>query len=53
MLQACLNRGLLTNLVKPDALRFIPPLTVSRSEVDQAVDIVTEALLEVDKEISQ
>ena len=53
MLRACLTRRLLTNAVKPDVLRFIPPLTVSRSEVDQAVNIVTEALLEVDKEISQ
>jgi acetylornithine/succinyldiaminopimelate/putrescine aminotransferase len=53
VLEACLQRGLLTNQVRPDALRFMPPLTVSRDEIDQAVDILEDALLEVSKELSE
>jgi predicted acetylornithine/succinylornithine family transaminase len=40
---ACLNRGLLVNKVKPDALRFMPPLTITEKEVDKAVGILGEA----------
>ena len=53
VLEACLQRGLLTNRVAADALRFMPPLTVSRDEIDQAVDILADALLEVSKELSK
>jgi 4-aminobutyrate aminotransferase-like enzyme len=30
--------------VKPNVLRFIPPLIIGEAEVDQAVDIVEEVL---------
>ena len=43
---ACLNKGLLVNRLKPNALRFMPPLIVNEKEVDEAVGIVKEALLE-------
>jgi len=43
---ACLNKGLLVNRLKPNALRFMPPLIVTEKEVDEAVGIVKEALLE-------
>ena len=41
---ACLDRGLLVNKVKPNALRFIPPLIITEKEVDKAVDILLNAL---------
>jgi len=44
MLQACLKHGLLVNRVKPNALRFMPPLIIGRGEVDEAVDILDKAL---------
>lgn len=44
---ACLNRGLLVNKVKPDALRFMPPLTITEKEVDKAVGILGEALRDI------
>jgi acetylornithine/N-succinyldiaminopimelate aminotransferase len=44
VLMACLGRGLLVNRVKPNVIRFIPPLIVGEAEVDQAVDIVEEVL---------
>ena len=44
----CLDKGmlLLTTSVY-DTLRFIPPLTVSEAEVDEALRIFDEALTEV------
>ena len=47
VVSACIERGLLVNLLKPNAIRFMPPLTVSERELDQAVDIVDAALSEV------
>jgi acetylornithine/N-succinyldiaminopimelate aminotransferase len=43
---ACLERGLLVNRVKPDALRFMPPLTVSQKEIDKALSILDSVLKE-------
>ncbi len=44
IVMACLERGLLVNPVKPNAVRFIPPLTVTEDEIDQALGILDEAL---------
>jgi acetylornithine/succinyldiaminopimelate/putrescine aminotransferase len=44
VLAACLERGLLVNRVKPNALRFMPPLIIGKDEVDEAVNIVAQAL---------
>ncbi|MFC1940482.1 acetylornithine transaminase [Chloroflexota bacterium] len=41
---ACLDSGLLVNRVKPNALRFMPPLIIGNKEVDQALDILDKAL---------
>jgi predicted acetylornithine/succinylornithine family transaminase len=44
LVQACVANGLLTNPVRPNALRFMPPLTVTKEEIDQAMDILAVAL---------
>ncbi len=44
VLLACLEGGLLVNQLKPNALRFIPPLIISNAEVDEALGILDEAL---------
>jgi len=44
MVKACLDGGLLVNRVKPNALRFMPPLTIDNSEVDEALGILHKAL---------
>jgi acetylornithine/N-succinyldiaminopimelate aminotransferase len=49
LVTACLDRGLLVNRVKPDALRFMPPLIIGRGEVDEASDILDKALSSVVK----
>jgi acetylornithine/N-succinyldiaminopimelate aminotransferase len=43
---ACVDRGLLVNRLKPNAVRFMPPLVITEKEVDKAVGILREALAE-------
>ncbi len=43
----CIGRGLLVNVVKPTALRIMPPLTVSEDEIDEATATIEAALAEV------
>jgi len=44
VLMACLDRGLLVNRLKPNALRFMPPLIIGNAEVDEAIGILDKAL---------
>jgi acetylornithine/N-succinyldiaminopimelate aminotransferase len=44
VVQAALDRGLLINAPRPDSLRFMPSLTVSRDEIDQMIDLLRESL---------
>jgi len=44
LLKACLENGLLVNRVKPNALRFMPPLIIGSAEVDEAVNILDKVL---------
>jgi len=37
---ACLKEGLLVNPVKPNALRFMPPLIITNKDVDEALTIL-------------
>ena len=41
---ACLARGLLVNNVQPSAVRLVPPLIVTRAEIDEAVTILGSVL---------
>ncbi|MBC8477232.1 MAG: acetylornithine transaminase [Dehalococcoidia bacterium] len=47
VLKACLENGLLVNRVKPDALRFMPPLIIGSAEVDEAINILDKVLAAV------
>jgi len=44
IVMACLDRGLLVNRLKPNALRFMPPLIIGNDEVDEALSILDKAL---------
>jgi len=44
VVMACLNGGLLVNRLKPNAVRFMPPLIISNDEVDEALGILDRAL---------
>ena len=37
---SCLNKGLLINKLKPNAIRFMPPLIITEKEVDEAINIL-------------
>ena len=41
---ACNQEGLLLNAVRPNAIRFMPPLTLSNEEVDQGLERLERAL---------
>ncbi len=47
VVMACLDRGLLANRLKPNALRFMPPLIISNDEVDEALGILDKALASI------
>ena len=49
----CLAGGLLANIVKPTALRLMPPLTVSEGEIDQAVEILDRVLAGIEADASK
>jgi acetylornithine/succinyldiaminopimelate/putrescine aminotransferase len=51
VVRACLERGLLLNPVKPNAIRLMPPLNITRSDVDEAIAILDPVLAEVGKEM--
>jgi acetylornithine/N-succinyldiaminopimelate aminotransferase len=47
LLKACLEKGLLVNRVRPNALRFMPPLIIGNAEVDEALNILDLAISSV------
>ncbi|HET7341001.1 MAG TPA: acetylornithine transaminase [Methylomirabilota bacterium] len=44
IVQAAFERGLLINAPRPDTLRFMPALTVSREEIDQMLKLLEASL---------
>jgi len=44
VLTACNQEGLLLNAVRPNTVRLMPPLTISREEVDQALERLEQGL---------
>ena len=44
IVKICLEKGLLLNAVRPNMLRFMPPLNVSQKEIDVAIKILDESL---------
>jgi acetylornithine/N-succinyldiaminopimelate aminotransferase len=40
----CLEEGLLVNPVKPNALRFMPPLIISEKDIDEALGILEKVM---------
>ena len=42
----CIEKGLLVNKLKPNAIRMIPPLIITKKDVDEAARILDEVLAE-------
>ena len=49
VVSSCNQLGLLLNQVKPNAIRLMPPLTVTEHEIDLAVSILDEGITEANK----
>ncbi|MDA1216218.1 MAG: aspartate aminotransferase family protein [Chloroflexi bacterium] len=47
LVSACNTKGLLLNPVRPDAIRFMPPLIITEAEVDEAIAKLESGLTEV------
>ena len=45
-----LSNGLILNPVRPNVVRFMPPLTVTAEEIDRATEIVAEIVLDLSAE---
>lgn len=45
----CLKEGLILNPVLPNAVRFVPPLIITKEDVDEAMAIVKRVLARVEK----
>ena len=50
VVKACLEDGLLLNAVKPNAVRFMPPLIIGKRDVDKAMGILERVLARVGKD---
>ena len=44
LVSTCNELGLLLNPVRPNAIRLMPPLTVSKEEMDKAVELIVEGV---------
>lgn len=51
VVHTCLERGLLVNPVKPDAVRFMPSLITRQEEIDEAIGILKDALAQVNQRL--
>jgi acetylornithine/N-succinyldiaminopimelate aminotransferase len=47
VVKACMERGLLLNPVKPNAIRFMPPLTIAKKDIDAVIGILEKVLAKV------
>jgi acetylornithine/succinyldiaminopimelate/putrescine aminotransferase len=43
----CMNRGFLINCIQQNVLRFIPPLTISRKDIDSLISVLSESLIKL------
>jgi len=44
VIEACIEKGLLFASAGPNVLRFLPPLTISKAEIDEGISILDEVL---------
>lgn len=44
LVNACMDNGLLTLSAGPNVLRLVPPLNITKAEIDRAMEILTQSL---------
>jgi acetylornithine/succinyldiaminopimelate/putrescine aminotransferase len=53
VVSACNEAGLLLNPVRPNAVRLMPPLTVSAAEIDQAMERLADGIAEAVAQVAE
>jgi len=48
LMYACLEKGLVINFLKPNLMRVIPPLIITRADIDEGIKILDDALYSLD-----
>jgi acetylornithine/N-succinyldiaminopimelate aminotransferase len=49
VMKACLAKGFMINLLKPNLLRVIPPLIITRADVNEGLGVLDQVLTEMKK----
>jgi acetylornithine aminotransferase len=49
IVDACLEKGFLINCVQEQRLRFVPPLTITKGEIDDLISCLDEIFSELEK----
>jgi acetylornithine/succinyldiaminopimelate/putrescine aminotransferase len=47
VVQACLDRHLLVNCTQGNVIRLLPAMTVTKAEIEEGCQILTDAILDV------
>lgn len=47
LVEECFKEGLIINSPKPNVIRLIPPLVVTKDEIDEMVEIITKVLVKI------
>ncbi|MFH1484564.1 MAG: aspartate aminotransferase family protein [Chloroflexota bacterium] len=50
VIMACLEEGLLLNMIKPTVIRLMPPLNTTKKEVDEALGIISGVMEKMQRE---
>lgn len=50
IVRAAMGRGLLVNAVRPGVIRLLPPLNITKQEMERAVAVMAEALRELEEQ---
>jgi acetylornithine/succinyldiaminopimelate/putrescine aminotransferase len=53
VVKAMLNRGVLSNCASGNVIRLVPPLIISKEELDTVVDVLVESIKEVENKNGQ
>jgi acetylornithine/N-succinyldiaminopimelate aminotransferase len=49
VMKACLEKGFMINLIKPNMLRVIPPLIITRADINEGLGVLDEVLTSMKK----
>ncbi|MEX2347477.1 MAG: aspartate aminotransferase family protein [Balneolaceae bacterium] len=51
VVEEMMKRGVLSNCASDTVIRLVPPLTISKEEIDKVIDVLVESIKEVEKNV--